>query len=150
MVVQGQGSRLNLSYCLFALLAQLVGFQNLLLKSEVIVTTNEYQNSCPFLIVKRKGSDRKGLAIRVGKCYQQISCKQVINHLIINMDFLSIFVFYKRDMMGGYVIPNYAIHCVWCLFYCSIRFQMRIEIASKTRSYRKILRFLRNLHPSNR
>ena len=47
--VDGQSQEIDLlSYCLFALLAQLVGFQNLLLKSEVIVTTKEFQNSCTF------------------------------------------------------------------------------------------------------
>ena len=46
--VDGQAQEIDLlSYCFFALLAQLAS-QNLLLKSEVIVTTNEFQNSFTF------------------------------------------------------------------------------------------------------
>ena len=89
MLSEGQGSRLNLSYCLFALLAQLVGFQNLLLKSEVIVTTNEYQNSCPFLIVKRERFYRQMVEVRgrsrgcsFGNC---LSWESVIEFLCLSV-----------------------------------------------------------------
>jgi len=46
-LVDGQGQIYLPSCCISALLAQLAS-QNLLLKSEVIVTTNEFQNSCTF------------------------------------------------------------------------------------------------------